>query len=154
MWSVAITSGATELQVRDRLSAMGFQVFCPYTVEKTRVKVAVPRTKSNPNPRTVFKVVETETPRWPRYLFVRTPTDDHIATVQADKDVRALVKGSEGIPSSLPDYIIARLRVGCLPCGRLSKTSELLRIVVDDVLQFVAPSPELLALAKKYRPDT
>jgi hypothetical protein len=120
MWTLAVTRGATELQVSERLRSQGTEVFCPYTRQRTRVVV-------KRYPRTVFKAVVTEEAYWPRYLFANAPS-------VVDKDVRGTV------PGRVTPATIAQLKLMCLPCGRVVRTSALHDYSIGDVLRFVEPS--------------
>lgn len=140
MWSVAITRGSAELQVAQRLP---LETFCPYTVCKTRVKL--PNTR-----RTVFKMVESQVVLWPRYLLVHCT---NVQTVLADKDVHGVLRGAEGVVSILPDHLVDKYRVGCLPCGLVTKHSPLLGVSIKDLLAFVEPeklSADVPLLFGKY----
>jgi len=133
MWTVLVTVGATEFLVRDRLVALGLQVFCPYTVEKQRVKAPT-------RGRTVFKAVDTEIPRWPRYLFCRTEDDAALALVKATRDVNYLLKSAEGEPALLPDNVMAKIMAGCDTSGKVLSRALLHDFSAGDLLRFVAGS--------------
>lgn len=125
-----MTAGATEFLVRDRLSAMGIQVFCPYTCERKRVKV-------NARPRTVFKMVDVEIPRWPRYLFCKT---QDTALLRATRDVSYIVKSTEGEAALLSDSAMAEIQADCDASGKVLARASLHRFSVGDLLKFVASS--------------
>lgn len=140
MWNLAVTRGATELSVAKYLQSKCVQTFVPYTIEKQRVKVYIPSTRANPNPRTVFKVLVNQVVRWPRYVFVRTLTDEELSVVINTREVRSLVRGSEGLPSIVPDHLVDVWRSACSIDGLVLKRSEILNYTVRDLLKFVDPS--------------
>lgn len=137
MWSLVVTSGATEFLVRDRLYLLGLDVFCPYERVKQRVQVRIPRTRANPNPRTRHEMVWRDIVRWPRYLFARAPTNEELSAVASTRDVSYIVRGAEGEPARLPDDVMATMRKGCDASGRVLDRTQLLGFSVGDLLSFV-----------------
>lgn len=127
MWSVAVTKSEMEFSASSALRVEGLETFLPYVRERVRVPS---------RGRAVFKVAEK--PRWPRYLFVRTPNDEATSKVLGNREVRGLVSFGNG-PAMVADHIIERLRAGCAPDGRLVKNSSLYN--VGDILRFISPSP-------------
>lgn len=140
MWALVVTNGPTEFLVRDRLNDIGVAVFLPYTREKQREEVKIPRTRANPRPRTYYKAVWRDVVRWPRYLFARAPSNEELSDVAATKDVNYIVRSAEGEPARLPDHVMSRLMIGCDTDGRVLKGAELLGFQVGDLLRFVTSS--------------
>ena len=129
MWTLAVTIGRTEHLVRNRLCAAGVKVFCPYTVEKVRVKVST-------RGRTVYKVEHREIILWPRYLFCRAPSSE----VLADRDVSYLVKAGDGSPALLTDQAMTAIMRGCNTEGQVVDRARFAGFSVGDLLYFVQGS--------------
>lgn len=134
MWTLAVTGAAAELQVRDALVSQGLSVFCPYTIEKQRVKV---RGKG----RDQFKVTVSSAARWPRYLFANILDDSDLIRLFATRGIHSIVRSTDGLPSVISDRHMDALRTDCGPDGLVLKRSSLLNYSVTDMLRFVAPSP-------------
>lgn len=141
MWTLAVTAREAEREVSDRLLSKGVQTFCPYSIEKQRVKV-------RSTGRDTFKMIVSAVARWPRYLFAEVHTDADLLTVLATRDVRSIVRSTDGLPSCIADRHINTLRADCGPDGLILKRSTLLNYSVDDLLRFVDKSALAGATAK------
>ena len=140
MWALAVTNGAAEFQVRDRLRAEALNVFLPYSREKQITSVMPPRTTSTPRPRVRHAVAWKNVARWPGYLFAEVLSDVDLNTVRGVRGVLTLVRGAEGMPALLTDSAMVAIRSGCAEDGRVLKTSELHGFSVGDMLRFVTKS--------------
>jgi transcription antitermination factor NusG len=140
MWIVAATAAKTELLARDRLRAEGLTILCPYTREKVREKVRTPVTRANPSPRTVFKASWQDVARWPRYIFARVRTYADVAAVEADDDVRYILRCEEARPALLTDATMAEIQRGCDADGKVINRKTIVDFSVGDMLRFVAGS--------------
>lgn len=118
MWSVAITT--QEFEAAEELRRLGHDVFLPYTRERVR---------QPGRGRAVYKMQNVA--RWPRYLFVSGSPGEA-------KSVRGFVSFG-GERAVVRDEVIALLRKGCAPDGRVIRLSDLYN--VGDVLRFVGSSP-------------
>lgn len=130
MWTLAVTIGATEFSVAERLRLLGLEVFCPYTVEKARVKLPG-------RGRATYKATEIQVPLWSRYLFVKT---ENLILVRATRDVNYLVKDGEGSPALLAEEAMLAIMRGCDASGQVVNRSKLHSFSVGDLLRFVGRS--------------
>ena len=133
MWALAVSIGATEFAVRDRLCLDGINVFCPFIVEKVRVKVTT-------HPRVLYKAVTRQVALWPRYLFCRVPSSEVLSAIVADRDVSYLVKTGDGLPALLADEAMSGIMRGCDAEGKVTNRARFSGFSVGDLLHFVQGS--------------